>query len=137
MINCDISYKKGHHLFTRSSNRFTITFNRKWFDEVQIMRTMGKLCNSCLLCAQSSALGFLLAQKHFTNPLVAVPSAVSVVCMAVRLCTLLFSYTCSCATNLVYYTPNIILFDVRSSLPCFTAWWKCSSCVLEESTNSC
>lgn len=32
---------------------------------------------------QSSALGFLLAQKHFTNPLVAVPSAVSVVCMAV------------------------------------------------------
>uniref|UniRef100_A0A453F4J9 Uncharacterized protein n=1 Tax=Aegilops tauschii subsp. strangulata TaxID=200361 RepID=A0A453F4J9_AEGTS len=33
-------------------------------------------------CLQSSALGFLLAQKHFTNPLVAVPSAVSVVCMA-------------------------------------------------------
>lgn len=32
---------------------------------------------------QSSALGFLLARKHFTNPLVAVPSAVSVVCMAV------------------------------------------------------
>jgi BASS family bile acid:Na+ symporter len=32
---------------------------------------------------QSSALGFLLAQKHFTNPLVAVPSAVSVVAMAV------------------------------------------------------
>ncbi|KAJ9688540.1 hypothetical protein PVL29_014277 [Vitis rotundifolia] len=32
--------------------------------------------------AASSALGFLLAQKHFTNPLVAVPSAVSVVCMA-------------------------------------------------------
>ncbi|KAJ7956618.1 putative Sodium-bile acid cotransporter [Quillaja saponaria] len=31
---------------------------------------------------QSSALGFLLAQKHFANPLVAVPSAVSVVCMA-------------------------------------------------------
>uniref|UniRef100_A0A803MQ70 Uncharacterized protein n=1 Tax=Chenopodium quinoa TaxID=63459 RepID=A0A803MQ70_CHEQI len=31
----------------------------------------------------SSALGFLLAQKHFTNPLVAVPSAVSVVFMAV------------------------------------------------------
>lgn len=31
---------------------------------------------------QSSALGFLLAQKHFTNPLVAVPSAVSVVFMA-------------------------------------------------------
>ncbi|KAK6945019.1 Bile acid:sodium symporter/arsenical resistance protein Acr3 [Dillenia turbinata] len=31
---------------------------------------------------QSSALGFLLARKHFTNPLVAVPSAVSVVCMA-------------------------------------------------------
>ncbi|KAF5725801.1 sodium/pyruvate cotransporter BASS2 chloroplastic isoform X1 [Tripterygium wilfordii] len=31
---------------------------------------------------QSSALGFLLAQKHFTNPLVAIPSAVSVVCMA-------------------------------------------------------
>lgn len=38
--------------------------------------------------SQSSALGFLLAQKHFTNPLVAVPSAVSVVCMAVRLFTL-------------------------------------------------
>ncbi|URE12751.1 Sodium Bile acid symporter family [Musa troglodytarum] len=31
---------------------------------------------------QSSALGFLLAQKHFTNPLVAAPSAVSIVCMA-------------------------------------------------------
>jgi BASS family bile acid:Na+ symporter len=31
---------------------------------------------------QSSALGFLLAQKHFTNPLVAVPSAVCVVCLA-------------------------------------------------------
>ncbi|KAH1118068.1 hypothetical protein AAZX31_17G116200 [Glycine max] len=31
---------------------------------------------------QSSAFGFLLAQRHFTNPLVAVPSAVSVVCMA-------------------------------------------------------
>lgn len=31
---------------------------------------------------QSSALGFLLAQRHFTNPLVAVPSAVSVVFMA-------------------------------------------------------
>ncbi|XP_031248121.1 sodium/pyruvate cotransporter BASS2, chloroplastic-like [Pistacia vera] len=31
---------------------------------------------------QSSALGFFLAQRHFTNPLVAVPSAVSVVCMA-------------------------------------------------------
>ncbi|KAL8552626.1 hypothetical protein ACS0TY_001353 [Phlomoides rotata] len=31
---------------------------------------------------QSSALGFYLAQKHFTNPLVAVPSAVSVVFMA-------------------------------------------------------
>lgn len=31
---------------------------------------------------QSSALGFLLAQKHFANKLVAVPSAVSVVCMA-------------------------------------------------------
>ena len=37
------------------------------------------------LYLQSSALGFLLAQKHFTNPLVAVPSAVSVVCMAVGL----------------------------------------------------
>ena len=31
---------------------------------------------------QSAALGFLLAQKHFTDPLVAVPSAVSVVFMA-------------------------------------------------------
>ncbi|KAH6794901.1 Sodium Bile acid symporter family [Perilla frutescens var. hirtella] len=31
---------------------------------------------------QSSALGVLLAQKHFTNPLVVIPSAVSVVCMA-------------------------------------------------------
>ncbi|MBA0603434.1 hypothetical protein Gorai_003578 [Gossypium raimondii] len=31
---------------------------------------------------QSSALGFLLAKKHFTNPLVMVPSAVSVVFMA-------------------------------------------------------
>jgi len=32
---------------------------------------------------QSAALGFLLAQKHFADPLVAVPSAVSVVFMAV------------------------------------------------------
>ncbi|XP_020577987.1 probable sodium/metabolite cotransporter BASS2, chloroplastic isoform X1 [Phalaenopsis equestris] len=31
---------------------------------------------------QSSALGFRLAQKHFRNPLVAAPSAVSFVCMA-------------------------------------------------------
>lgn len=37
-----------------------------------------------LFYLQSSAFGFLLAQRHFTNPLVAVPSAVSVVCMAVR-----------------------------------------------------
>jgi hypothetical protein len=44
-----------------------------------------KLTALFLYCwfAQSSALGFLLAQKHFSNPLVAVPSAVSVVCMAV------------------------------------------------------
>eukprot|EP01026_Neomeris_dumetosa_P033988 TRINITY_DN2728_c0_g1_i2.p2 TRINITY_DN2728_c0_g1~~TRINITY_DN2728_c0_g1_i2.p2 ORF type:complete len:397 (+),score=56.03 TRINITY_DN2728_c0_g1_i2:104-1294(+) len=32
---------------------------------------------------QSAALGFVLAQKHFTDPLVAVPSAVSVVFMAI------------------------------------------------------
>jgi BASS family bile acid:Na+ symporter len=32
---------------------------------------------------QSAALGFLLAQKHFPDPMVAVPSAVSVVFMAV------------------------------------------------------
>ena len=31
---------------------------------------------------QSAALGFLLAQTHFSDPLVAVPSAVSVVFMA-------------------------------------------------------
>ena len=31
---------------------------------------------------QSAALGFLLAQQHFADPLVAVPSAVSVVFMA-------------------------------------------------------
>ena len=31
---------------------------------------------------QSAALGFLLAQTHFADPLVAVPSAVSVVFMA-------------------------------------------------------
>lgn len=31
---------------------------------------------------QSAALGFLLAQKHFADPLVAIPSAVSVVFMA-------------------------------------------------------
>lgn len=37
---------------------------------------------------QSSALGLLLARKHFTNPLVAVPSAVSVFCMAVSILTL-------------------------------------------------
>ncbi|EFJ24427.1 hypothetical protein SELMODRAFT_232260 [Selaginella moellendorffii] len=52
---------------------------------------LSKLCNFGEMTArtisiecgmQSSALGFLLAQKHFSNPLVAVPSAVSVVCMA-------------------------------------------------------
>jgi len=32
---------------------------------------------------QSAALGFMLAQKHFPDPMVAVPSAVSVVFMAV------------------------------------------------------
>lgn len=31
---------------------------------------------------QSAALGFLLAQKHFADPMVAIPSAVSVVFMA-------------------------------------------------------
>ena len=31
---------------------------------------------------QSAALGFLLAQKHFPDPMVAIPSAVSVVFMA-------------------------------------------------------
>ena len=31
---------------------------------------------------QSAALGFLLAREHFADPLVAVPSAVSVVFMA-------------------------------------------------------
>lgn len=31
---------------------------------------------------QSAALGFMLAQQHFTDALVCVPSAVSVVCMA-------------------------------------------------------
>lgn len=37
----------------------------------------------CGVCAgmQSAALGFMLAQAHFADPLVAVPSAVSVVCM--------------------------------------------------------
>ncbi|KAG6545476.1 hypothetical protein Mapa_013078 [Marchantia paleacea] len=52
---------------------------------------MSKMCNfgeitsrtiSIECGMQSSALGFLLAQKHFSNPLVAVPSAVSVVAMA-------------------------------------------------------
>ncbi|XP_010541877.1 PREDICTED: sodium/pyruvate cotransporter BASS2, chloroplastic-like isoform X2 [Tarenaya hassleriana] len=33
---------------------------------------------------QNSSLGFFLAHKHFKDPLVAVPSAVSVICMAVR-----------------------------------------------------
>ncbi|KAL4282934.1 hypothetical protein GQ457_16G004030 [Hibiscus cannabinus] len=39
--------------------------------------------NSVSFDAPSSALGFLLAQKHFTNPLVAVSSAFSAVCIAV------------------------------------------------------
>uniref|UniRef100_A0A7N0TBW2 Uncharacterized protein n=1 Tax=Kalanchoe fedtschenkoi TaxID=63787 RepID=A0A7N0TBW2_KALFE len=50
--------------------------SRLWFGE-STSRTISIECGM-----QSSALGFLLAQKHFTNPLVAVPSAVSVVCMA-------------------------------------------------------
>lgn len=56
------------------------------------------LC-ACVIYLQSSALGFLLAQKHFTNPLVAVPSAVSVVCMAVSPCfpwCFFFEYNISC-----------------------------------------
>ncbi|KAK9149774.1 hypothetical protein Scep_008531 [Stephania cephalantha] len=51
-------------------------FSKIWFGE-STSRTISIECGM-----QSSALGFLLAQKHFTNPLVAVPSAVSVVCMA-------------------------------------------------------
>ncbi|KAL6974336.1 Sodium/pyruvate cotransporter bass2, chloroplastic [Sarracenia purpurea var. burkii] len=50
--------------------------SKLWFGE-STSRTISIECGM-----QSSALGFLLAQKHFTNPLVAVPSAVSVVCMA-------------------------------------------------------
>ncbi|WVZ10598.1 hypothetical protein V8G54_015128 [Vigna mungo] len=52
-----------------------------WFSRISFgestSRTISIECGM-----QSSALGFLLAQKHFKNPLVAVPSAVSVVCMA-------------------------------------------------------
>lgn len=71
------------------------------------------LINLLYLILQSSALGFLLAQRHFTNPLVAVPSAVSVVCMAVRLLhsfflgdififiLILYSYLPSCSIRLV------------------------------------
>jgi BASS family bile acid:Na+ symporter len=52
-------------------------------------------------CLQSSALGFLLAQKHFTNPLVAVPSAVSVVCMAV-----IVFLACTCSNLLFLFSAN-------------------------------
>lgn len=53
-----------------------VMFYALWF--------LSNLIYSFVFYLQSSALGFLLAQKHFKNPLVAVPSAVSVVCMAVR-----------------------------------------------------
>ncbi|KAK9101852.1 hypothetical protein Sjap_019106 [Stephania japonica] len=51
-------------------------FSKMWFGE-STSRTISIECGM-----QSSVLGFLLAQKHFTKSLVAVPSAVSVVCMA-------------------------------------------------------
>lgn len=83
---------------------------------------------------QSSALGFLLAQKHFTNPLVAVPSAVSVVCMAVRnrlaYSLLLSSWASkSYLLGLLFQTPDIV-----SHLS--AARWKCACCLLEEQTSS-
>lgn len=63
------------YIISSGKCRKTVQWFRKWAGSVLVP----------LLCLQSSALGFLLAQKHFTNPLVAVPSAVSVVCMAVNI----------------------------------------------------
>ncbi|XXG56021.1 hypothetical protein AAC387_Pa03g3551 [Persea americana] len=53
-----------------------------WFSKISSFGESTSRTISIECGMQSSALGFLLAQKHFTNPLVAVPSAVSVVCMA-------------------------------------------------------
>jgi hypothetical protein len=62
--------------------------------------------NNTTLVWQSSALGFLLAQKHFTNPLVAVPSAVSVVAMAV-------SFLVSFSLSLMYMCHNSLALTVN------------------------
>lgn len=79
---------------------------------------------------QSSALGFLLAQKHFTNPLVAVPSAVSVVCMAVG----------PLAKHIPQLEPLslnfVVIYDILSLLFSGAAGWKCSCSVLEKPANS-
>lgn len=79
---------------------------------------------------QSSALGFLLAQKHFTNPLVAVPSAVSVVCMAVG----------PLAKHIPQLEPLslnfVVIYDILSLLFSGAAGWKCSCSVLAKPANS-
>lgn len=82
--------KRGHHLFSEVIEHFTIKLTEDFLIDSRQCKVWVNYVTR-LVCAQSSALGFLLAQKHFTNPLVAVPSAVSVVCMAVGLCTHTFS----------------------------------------------
>ena len=95
------------------------------------------------LYLQSSALGFLLAQKHFTNPLVAVPSAVSVVCMAVSVFlplaqTYYFEYFHSLqALGLVFLFMNLLLTILLIQTFSFTAWWQWSCSLLEEQSNTC
>ncbi|XP_047270656.1 sodium/pyruvate cotransporter BASS2, chloroplastic isoform X3 [Capsicum annuum] len=80
-IECGMQKKRGHHLFSEVIEHFTIKLTEDFLIDSRQCKVWVNYVTR-LVCAQSSALGFLLAQKHFTNPLVAVPSAVSVVCMA-------------------------------------------------------
>lgn len=96
---------------------------------VLTMYLIGEFAYTCNLWLQSSALGYLLARRHFTNPLVAVPSAVSVVCMAVW-----FHWQCPCNSPALIDVYEWYLLPFHFLL---VAWWKCTGCVLEEQTDSC
>jgi hypothetical protein len=66
----------------------------------------------------------LLAQKHFTNPLVAVPSAVSVVCMAVIVFlaiaqTYCFDYSLEFTTYDLIDSHSLLYSLVGVALLCF------------------
>lgn len=91
---------------------------------------------------QSSALGFLLAQKHFTNPLVAVPSAVSVVCMAVGVFlalaqTYCFHFLQARVFRFLFLLGNLLVPILLMHANSPAAWWECSCSLLEEQADTC